>query len=90
MLALTLQCLFFLISATTDVDLIKAFAILISLVLMPGLLIIICIVSPCPIRSRMFRRHRRRVRLEQSQQLRPDSQVSEVSSPNNLVRQLLQ
>jgi len=68
-------CLF---SATTDVDVIKVFAIIVSLVLMPGLLIIICVVSQCPLRSRMFRRHRRsRERLEQSQ-LRPDSQVSEV------------
>lgn len=45
---------------------------------MPGLFIIICVVSPCPLRSRMWRRRRRsRERLEH-RQLRPDSQVSEV------------
>ncbi|XP_053401335.1 uncharacterized protein LOC123550626 isoform X2 [Mercenaria mercenaria] len=65
-------------SSTTNVDLIKAFAVIISIVLMPGLFIIICVVSPCPLRSRMWRRRRRsRERLEHSQ-LRPESQVSEV------------
>lgn len=45
---------------------------------MTCVLITICVVSQSPLRSRMFRRHRRsRERLEQSQ-LRPDSQVSEV------------
>ncbi|KAL4234750.1 hypothetical protein ACF0H5_006392 [Mactra antiquata] len=82
-------------SSSTDVDLIKAFAVIISIVLMPGLFIIICVVSPYPLRSRMWRRHRRgRDRLEHSQ-LRPESQNSEVvyvpaSSPSTSQDKLLE
>lgn len=65
-------------SNSSNVDLIKAFAVVISIVLMPGLFVIICVVNPCPLGSRMFpRRRRSRERLEHSQ-LRPESQVSEV------------
>ncbi|XP_052815306.1 uncharacterized protein LOC128242255 isoform X2 [Mya arenaria] len=62
----------------SDVELIQAVAILLSVVLMPGLLLIICVVSPCPLASRMWpRRRRSRDRLENSQG-RPESCTSEV------------
>ena len=60
-------------------DLVKTVVILISVVLMPGLFVIICVVSPCRLRSRMWRRRRRSRETLEHSQLRPNSQGSEVS-----------
>ena len=68
----------FSFSASTNVDLIKALAVILTVVLMPGLFIIICVVSPCRLRSRMWRPSRRTREQIVHSPLRPNSQTSEV------------
>ncbi|KAH3774234.1 hypothetical protein DPMN_175609 [Dreissena polymorpha] len=64
----------------SDVQLIQPLVILLSLVLMPGLLLLLCVVSPCPLASRMWPRRRQsnRERTLEHSHLQPERKSSEV------------
>ncbi|XP_052230328.1 uncharacterized protein LOC127844276 isoform X2 [Dreissena polymorpha] len=66
--------------SVSDVQLIQPLVILLSLVLMPGLLLLLCVVSPCPLASRMWPRRRQsnRERTLEHSHLQPERKSSEV------------